>query len=90
MSIILAEGHHAEVTVNVEDEREDAGEWFEVEVAVYDLHSEVNREESQVEPLGVDPVRQVLNLVLKKRFFAKLSKYKWRRFLTVSKILNSR
>lgn len=57
LTIFFPQRHHAQIAVHVEDERNDAREWLEVEVAIIDFDTKVYREEGEINALGVDPVR---------------------------------
>lgn len=64
LPIVLAQWHHAQIAVNVEYECENASEGLEVQVAVDDFDGKVDGEEGKIESFGVDPVGQILDLVL--------------------------
>lgn len=73
MSILLADGHHAEIAVNIENEDDESGDGFVVQITADNFDDGVDDEEKEINALGVDPVRQILDFIL-----AKENKNLWR------------
>lgn len=65
LPVVFAQWHHTEITVDVKNKRQESDEGLDVEVAVIGFDAEVECKECKVEPFGVDPVSQILDMVLK-------------------------
>jgi hypothetical protein len=91
LSIIFADGHHAEIAVDVEDEDDESSYGFVVQITAENLDDGVDDEEKEINSLGVDPVGQILDFVLEKngRLLVTLMIFERLFTSTVSRILKS-
>lgn len=65
LSVFFAQRHHANQEIKIEGQEHDPADVHVVKVGVADVREEVNHEKRPAEKFSVDPVGQVLNLILK-------------------------